>query len=213
MPGIYSAHDAIIGVQGATGGRGGGLRYLLRDEFTTDRAAGAVDGTAAEPGPGTRTVVDTGSDVSIASDVLVIAGGAGAWSDPRITYTPTLAERSGYGLGAQCEIAVTSGKIAFGMADGAGATPTGVFFRIDGTTLEVVDGAAVNAAATATIGTITGSTPYYLAINKRSSMTEYYIYGGAEYTDWTCVHRGAALAVDPVVVGIWNYDAVAEVTS
>jgi len=26
------------------------ITYLLRDEFTTDRAAGAVNGTAAEPG-------------------------------------------------------------------------------------------------------------------------------------------------------------------
>ena len=42
MPGIYSAHDAILGVQSALGGRGGGLRWLLRDEFTTDRAAGAA---------------------------------------------------------------------------------------------------------------------------------------------------------------------------
>ena len=31
MPGIYSPHDAIIGVQSALGGRGGGLRWPLRD--------------------------------------------------------------------------------------------------------------------------------------------------------------------------------------
>jgi hypothetical protein len=31
------------------------MAYLLQDEFTTDRAAGAVNGTAAEPGPGGNT--------------------------------------------------------------------------------------------------------------------------------------------------------------
>lgn len=42
-----------------------GVAYLLRDEFTTTRAAGAVNGTAAEPGAGTRTVTDTESKLRI----------------------------------------------------------------------------------------------------------------------------------------------------
>ena len=37
---------------------GGGISYLLRDEFTTDLAAGHVNGTNAEPGPGTRVVIE-----------------------------------------------------------------------------------------------------------------------------------------------------------
>ena len=87
MPGIYSVHDAIIGVQSALGGRGGGLRYLLRDEFTTDRAAGAVTGTAAEPGPGTRSVVDTQSVVQIVGDGLHIGHTATAgWQVRGIDY-------------------------------------------------------------------------------------------------------------------------------
>lgn len=50
------------------------LRYLTRDLFTTDRAAGAVNGTAAEPGPGTRTVTDTGNQLSIANGQMRIVG-------------------------------------------------------------------------------------------------------------------------------------------
>jgi hypothetical protein len=37
------------------GGGFGGLSYLLRDEFSDVKAAGAVNGTPAVPGPGTRT--------------------------------------------------------------------------------------------------------------------------------------------------------------
>ena len=46
------------------GGRTGldAITWLLRDEFTDTRAAGAVNGTPATPGPGTRTVVDTDGD-------------------------------------------------------------------------------------------------------------------------------------------------------
>lgn len=40
---------------------------LLSDEFITSRAAGAINGTAAEPGAGTRTVVDTNSIMTIAN--------------------------------------------------------------------------------------------------------------------------------------------------
>ena len=39
--------------------------WLLYDQFTTIRAVTAVNGTAAEPGPGTRVVVDTESKLSI----------------------------------------------------------------------------------------------------------------------------------------------------
>lgn len=66
---------------------GGGIAWLLRDEFTTDRAAGAVNGTAAEPGPGTRTVVDTQSYLSISGGkLLATIAGAGGWGNPSLVY-------------------------------------------------------------------------------------------------------------------------------
>lgn len=45
--------------------RRGGKPYLLRDEFTDTLAAGSVDGTPAVPGPGTRSVTDTGNNISV----------------------------------------------------------------------------------------------------------------------------------------------------
>jgi len=62
----------------------GGVAYDLRDEFTDTRAAGSVDGTPATPGPGNRTLNDTGNHVSIANGALTIDGGESTWGDPRI---------------------------------------------------------------------------------------------------------------------------------
>jgi len=88
--------------------------YLLRDEFSDTLAAGSVHGTPATPGPGTRTVVDTESKLSIGSGVASFAGGkaAPAYGDPaimldaitrssgrmlRIDVTPTVAGQSRIG--------------------------------------------------------------------------------------------------------------------
>jgi hypothetical protein len=53
-----------------------GLKWLLRDEFTTALAAGSVNGTNAEPGPGpgARSTAETQltAGISIASGLLVI---------------------------------------------------------------------------------------------------------------------------------------------
>lgn len=63
-----------------------GVTYLLSDEFTTDRAAGAVNGTAAEPGPGgNRAVSDSGNKLSISSGKLALASG-GSNFNPYLIY-------------------------------------------------------------------------------------------------------------------------------
>jgi hypothetical protein len=62
--------------------------YLLLDAFTDIRAAGAVHGTPATPGPGTRTVTDTESKLSITGGQLSFAGGKASpvGGDPGIWY-------------------------------------------------------------------------------------------------------------------------------
>ena len=42
-----------------SGGAAPAITYLLRDEFTTDESAPATSPMAAEPGPGTSTLVQT----------------------------------------------------------------------------------------------------------------------------------------------------------
>lgn len=60
--------------------RRGGTTPLFEDLFTTDRAAGSVNGTPAEPGPGNRVATDTGNQQSIASAKLHWAGRTSATS-------------------------------------------------------------------------------------------------------------------------------------
>lgn len=73
---------------------GGGIAYQLRDLFTTDRAAGSVDGTASEPGPGTREVTaDSASALSIANDEIAVSAAASD-TDPALYWT----DNTGNGL-------------------------------------------------------------------------------------------------------------------
>lgn len=62
------------------------VRYLIRDDFTDTKSAGSVNGTPATPGPGTRTVIDTNSKLSIGSGALNIATGGLAGGDPGLYY-------------------------------------------------------------------------------------------------------------------------------
>ena len=49
------SHRILTGLR-----RGGGQKYLLRDDFLTTLADGAVNGTSCTPGPGTRTTIQIG---------------------------------------------------------------------------------------------------------------------------------------------------------
>lgn len=88
--GFSDARPSAVGtkVSGLWFIRGGGWkppRIVSVDTFSTDRAIGSVNGTAAEPGPGTRSLLDSGNRVSISGGDLLVATG-GASSDPRLTY-------------------------------------------------------------------------------------------------------------------------------
>ena len=67
--------------------------YLLRDEFITNRAIGAIDGTAAEPGPGTRRDED-GDNLTIADGILKFARGTNDY----ISYNDTFERSTGLAM-------------------------------------------------------------------------------------------------------------------
>ena len=198
MPGIYSPLDGIIGVQSALGGRGGGVRYLLRDEFTTDRAAGAVDGTAAEPGPGTRTVVDTESKITISADKLTFAGGRAApfWGDPAAYY------------GA---IERTPGRllIASFVPAGSGVGGADIGFDSDktSTNLNGLNVVATNLRfSNVVLGAVGGGTEYKYAIALVAAGFLGFIKGGA-YTRWTYVGRWRTTDTTATLYpGLTNYN-------
>jgi hypothetical protein len=72
---------------------GSGANYLFLDRFTTDAAAPLTTPRAAEPGPGTLTIVDTNNIMSVSGGQLVI-NGTGAVSD-RIYSTSAHARQTG----------------------------------------------------------------------------------------------------------------------
>lgn len=84
----------LLGLAPLGQGQGGGVAapdrfigppyYLINDTFTTNRSAGAVNGTNAEPGPGRRNLLDSTNQISISGGQLVRAGGG--LSDPVLRY-------------------------------------------------------------------------------------------------------------------------------
>lgn len=79
---------AILGVPGVMGGGGGGITWLLRDEFTTDDAAPLTSPRTCEPGPGTLTVAETdGAVLSIASGEVNMTGSGASYEHCQL-YTP-----------------------------------------------------------------------------------------------------------------------------
>lgn len=80
-----------------SGGRS--ANWLFRDYFLSDIAAGSLHGTPATPGPGTRTVVDSASRLSIAGGKLVKSGAvASSFSDPRYVSTASYERVPGLAL-------------------------------------------------------------------------------------------------------------------
>lgn len=173
--------------------------YLLHDNFITDRAAGAVNGTAAEPGPGTRTVVDTESKTTISGGNLVFSGGKAspAYGDPDI-YENSTTRAAGRML--LMELTKTSGNIIkFGLTPINVGIPSNNIFTINGTDLYLY-----NASTSPKIGTSSASTSYGYGIVTRTNGVDvfqkisgiwYFLYAHPTGNDATLYPR------------ITNYDA------
>lgn len=164
------------------------ISWLLNDQFSTNASAPLGSPAAAEPGPGTRTIVDTGNLFSIASNKLTTsAAGGSTWIDPRIVYSAlTRAE----GIALFCTINVTGSTFAnIGLyRNNSGALVNGAASITFGATLLLLDRSNGNV----TIGSKTASIDYALCIILRSLGAYYFIKGGSEYPAWTL------LFVDPI---------------
>lgn len=141
------------------------IQYLLRDEFTTPRAAGSVNGTAAEPGPGTRGVTDTANGVSISGGSLQMGGYTINWN-PRLNYNTAIARSRGTGLFWRItppgiNIAWVSG-FSLNTID---SPKTGINFSVGGNIIHFEN----NASGSRIFGTYAGATTYDAAIILRAS--------------------------------------------
>ena len=153
-------------------------RPVLDDEFNTDRAAGAVNGTAAEPGPGTRVVVDTNGKLTIGSDKLDFATGGVQWGDPGLWYG-LLTRTVGRAIVAKINPTGTGGAAVGFDNNQTISLQEGI--RNNGSSLQALVPGAV------TIGTITAGTPYLYGAVLRSAGAFLLMKGGTEFPDWTLV--------------------------
>lgn len=139
--------------------------YLLNDTFTTNRAAGAVNGTRAEPGPGLRTVTDSESKLSLTGGAVALTpktvqtnGDPGLWYGPQ-TRTP------GRLLVAQATPSVNNQAFDIGWDNDQSGTVFGpaLLFRSTGVLTERWFGTAA-----AALMNYSGGTTYTFAIALRS---------------------------------------------
>lgn len=168
--------------------------YLLNDTFTTNRAAGAVNGTDAEPGPGRRFAEDTGNKLSLASGSVSFATG-GVNGDPRLIYNPVDRRPGLVLIGATLH---TTQGANWGFAPGPGSLVS-EGLRVNGTSLSV----RANSISLA-VGTIATSTVYQLAVVLRTGGALHFIKGGS-FTNWTLVWISSiatAAALRPAIEAI-----------
>lgn len=172
-----------IGYQSNAGKAAGVFDYLLNDTFTTDRAAGAVQGTDAEPGPGRRSVIDTNSKLSLLGGDAIFSNGAFANGDPTLhynaisrvggrvlifhTYATTTGLESGWGL-LSSPTSTSGDRLRF--------ATTSLLARVNGGTIAV--------------GTVALTTHYNCAVILRAQGALFFIKGGT-YTNWTLLHISA----------------------
>ena len=148
--------------------------YYLYDTFSTPRAAGAVNGTQAEPVGGARTVVDTNGKITISGGLLSFATGLAI--NDKVAW-PTITRVLGIGVGSTINLANTTSKpnIGWGGAD--------LFiFNNAGNQLY----ANVNGASFPIIGDYTATT-YQTKVIYRAAGMFWFIKGGA-YTNWKMMY-------------------------
>ncbi|MEZ4684195.1 MAG: hypothetical protein R2932_59290 [Caldilineaceae bacterium] len=131
------AIGAQIGYQAGAGGEVGVFDYLIRDEFTTDLAAGSVDGTDAEPGPGRREITDSENKISISGGKLLFASGrtSPSYADPYAAIGPIDRVPGRVGV-TRVTFSTTSGQFLFGGGNPAPGTAQNSSWRVTNGALE-----------------------------------------------------------------------------
>ena len=168
--------------------RRSGINWLLRDEFTDTRAAGAVNGTPAAPGGtgsvllNTRVATDTDGDaLSIGGGTANLANPNSAWGNPGLWYNATLARTSSPLLIAKV---ITSNPWTENFMIGWDGnqvdllTPA-LWFRTAAIGVVPFDEDAVTGPAGVSVAT---ATVYWVALQVTAVGCYYFIYGGAYTT-------------------------------
>lgn len=172
---------------------GGSLTYQLRDEFTTDRAAGSFIGTSADPGPGTRSGTDTDSKLSVSGGKRVLASGSS--NNPREFLQVSRA--AGRALFTQLNYSAAAIRIGYGDLTNADSQKRGAVY-VNTTSSGVYDGSAVLITS---ILNLAINTDYQFCIVLLTT-GEYYFVKGGVFTNWTLFWIGNVGTSTPLYAGI-----------
>lgn len=185
-------------VSGQLGGSGETpIVWLLKDEFITDRAAGSVNGTAPEPGPGSnRIVTDTANQLSISGSEVAFASGA---AQCKLEYSG-FTRKAGQMLFVDLEI--TTGS-PFWITQGWGQYQNVMMLRTSANALYVFQDLSLWP-----IGTNSPDVRYNTLVITGLEGAFYFMKGGAQYLNWTMLGRFGADSSDrqPVIAPYVNAD-------
>lgn len=163
----------------------GRIKYLLNDNFTTGRAAGAVNGTNAEPTGGNRGVLDGNSKLSLSSGQLTFSTGGVASYDPTLIHTTTGYTRT-TGRILVIKLNLISGRLQAGWLNNTSLVAATINAARQGS-VDFNAGVLNYVSQTATgiaVGVYSTGTDYLVALIQRASGTMMLIKGGA-FTNWT----------------------------
>lgn len=160
-----------------------GPYYLISDTFTTNRSAGAVNGTLCEPGPGRRVANDANNKITIATDKLTFAAGASSsWQQPAVYLAP--AQNAIVGRLVFFTWTATSNRMRVGVSLATNQDQAWSMYAA----FNVVNWRSGTPLA---VGAFATSTQYRTVIAMRANGAYLFIKGGA-FTEWRLlwIHTG-----------------------
>lgn len=194
------------GPQSAKSGRG--FRPLLFDRFLTDRSAGAINGTAAEPGGSdapTRVVSDAGNKATISEDIFKAASG-GSTNTPNLTYNKSYARTPGRVVAAKCYMgqAAAAGGQLFGWSSTSNGTTYTHRFYVENQSLMVLNNGTGNYPCV--VGKVSLDAPLWLAVVTRATGAFFFAFGGRDFGKMLLTRCHRALTSTPLYPA-WTYYA------
>lgn len=175
------------------------IKWLLRDEFTVDVAAGSVNGSVATPIGSNRVATDASNNLSVTGGQLVNAGGAAGIPAMR------------YALETR-----TAGNAILARITPSSGAQSGVYIGYDNdTTISNYQSINFRPSSSLTIGGVVGGTllavgawtsgaQYKIAIVQRANGLLYFIRDGI-YSTWTLIYCSKDGSYNPYkVVGALN---------
>lgn len=188
--------------------RAGGVAFnpLLFDRFLTDRSAGAINGTAAEPGgtdAPTRVVADAGNKATIANDIFATASG-GSTNSPNLTYSSSYARAAGRVAAGKVYInkAATGGGQLFGWSSTSNGTTYTHRFYIENQSLMVLNNGTGNYPCI--VGNVSADAPLWLAVVMRATGAFFFAFGGRDFGKMMLTRVSRALTTTPLYPA-WTY--------